>query len=68
MSNSWVVPKGEQMNIRLIKRDLSPVKRKTQDNRVPKEGQLTETIRSWVDDFRSGKANRIRLDLRRMNN
>jgi hypothetical protein len=56
------------MNIRLIKPDVSPVNKKAEEKRLPNEGQLSETIRSWVDEFRSGKANQVRLDFLRMNN
>jgi hypothetical protein len=56
------------MNIRLIKLDLSPVRKKAEDKHLTDEGQLITTVRSWVDEFRSVKAHKTRLDFLRIKN
>jgi hypothetical protein len=54
------------MNVRLIKPGASCAKQnKTEE--PPDEVQIIDTIRAWVDDFKSRKANGARLELRLMN-
>jgi hypothetical protein len=54
------------MNIRLIKPGMSrPVEKQKQ---LPTEIPIIETIRSWVRDFQSTRADRARLDFKRISN
>lgn len=53
------------MKVRLIKPDASTPEEKA--NRQPDEVPIIETIRSWVREFQSSKANRTRLDFKRIN-
>jgi hypothetical protein len=52
------------MKIRLIKPVISPPKEK--DKKPPDEVQIVHTIRSWVEEFKSSKADKARLDFRRI--
>ena len=54
------------MRVRLIKPDASI--RKEKAKRQPVEVPIIETIRSWVREFQSSKANRARLDFERISN
>lgn len=54
------------MKVRLIKPDASI--RKERAKRQPVEVPIIETIRSWVREFQSSKANRARLDFERISN
>ena len=54
------------MKVRLIKPDASI--RKEKAKRQPVEVPIIETIRSWVREFQSSKANRARLDFERITN
>lgn len=54
------------MKVRLIKPDASI--RKEKAKRQPVEVPIIETIRSWVLEFQSSKANRARLDFERISN
>jgi hypothetical protein len=54
------------MKVRLIKPDASI--RKAKAERRPIEVPIIETIRSWVREFQSSKANRARLDFDKINN
>jgi hypothetical protein len=58
------------MKVRLIKPDASihKEKAKRQSVEVPVEVPVIETIRSWVREFQSSKANRARLDFERVTN
>jgi len=50
------------MNVRLIKPGASRAKQnKTEE--PPAEVQIIDTVRSWVQDFKSRKATGARLDL-----
>ena len=54
------------MKIRLIKPGMSrPDERQKQ---LPAEVPIIETIRSWVRDFQSTRADRARLDFERISN
>jgi hypothetical protein len=48
---------------RLIKPDVSPKPRVTQP---ATDGQIGDTIRSWVQEFRLAKADQIRSDFQRL--
>jgi len=52
------------MKVRLIKPDASI--RKEKAKRQPVEVPIIDTIRSWVREFQSSKANRARLDFERI--
>ncbi len=52
------------MKVRLIKPDASI--RREKAKRQPVEVPIIETIRSWVREFQSSKANRARLDFERI--
>ena len=54
------------MNVRLIKPGMSPPSEK--HKQPPVEVPIIETIRSWVRDFQSTKANRAQLDFERISN
>jgi len=54
------------VNIRLIKPGSSKSDKK--HKQVAAEGLIIETLRSWVRDFQSTKADRARLDSERINN
>jgi hypothetical protein len=54
------------MNIRLIKSGMSPPDGKLKQ--LTAEVPIIETIRSWVSDFRSTRADRVRLDSERIKN
>jgi hypothetical protein len=54
------------MNVRLIKLGMSPPPEKHQQ--PPVEVPIIDTIRSWVCDFQSTKANRAQLDFERIGN
>jgi hypothetical protein len=53
------------MKVRLIKAGVSSPDKKDKQRSV--EVPIIDTIRSWVQDFRSRKANRSRLEFRRIN-
>jgi hypothetical protein len=52
------------MNVRLIKPDTSSCEKNAKQ--PPIEVPIIDTIRSWVREFRSMKANRAQLDFERM--
>jgi hypothetical protein len=52
------------MNVRLIKPGMSPPPEK--HKQPPVEVPIIDTIRSWVRDFQSTKANRAQLDFERI--
>ena len=52
------------MKVRLIKPGLSPIKAKAKG--LPEDAQVVDKIRSWVDEFRSRKADQTRADLTRI--
>jgi hypothetical protein len=54
------------MNVRLIKPVMSPAdeKRKQSQGEVP----IIDTIRSWVREFQSTRADRARLDFEQISN
>ncbi len=54
------------MKVRLIKPDASIHREKAK--RQPVEVPIVETIRSWVREFQSSKANRARLDFEGISN
>ena len=54
------------MKIRLIKPDISPPKEK--EDQPPDEVQIVHTIGSWIRQFKSSKADKARLDFRRIKN
>ena len=54
------------MNVRLIKPGMSHPYQK--NKRRPVEVPIIDTIRSWVRDFQSTKANRAQLDFERISN
>jgi hypothetical protein len=49
------------MKIRLVKPDISPPERKKQP---PDEVQIVQTIQSWIQEYKSSKADKVRLDFR----
>ena len=53
------------MKARLIKPDLSPSIEN--DEPPPDETQLVNTIRSWVQAFKTSKANKASSDFKRIN-
>ncbi len=57
------------MKIRLIKPDTSPPEEEKEpppDEAKTDEVQIHHTIRSWVQEFKSSKADKARLDFRRI--
>jgi hypothetical protein len=52
------------MNVRLIKPDTSS--REEKAKQPPTQVPIIETIRSWVREFQSAKANRAQLDFERI--
>ena len=54
------------MNVRLIKARMSPPEEK--HNQLSVEVPIIDTIRSWVRDFQSTRANRARSDFEQLNN
>lgn len=54
------------MNVRLIKPGISHPDEKSEE--PPVEVPIIDTIRSWVRDFQSMKADRARLDFERIGN
>jgi hypothetical protein len=54
------------MNVRLIKPGMSPPDEK--HKQPPVEVPIIDTVRSWVREFRSTRANRARLDFERISN
>ena len=54
------------MKVRLIKLGMSPADEK--QKQLPAAVPIIETIRSWVSDFRSTRAARVRLDFERISN
>jgi hypothetical protein len=54
------------MNVRLIKPGMSSTGEKHQQ--PPAEVPIIDTIRSWVREFQSTKANRAQLDFERISN
>jgi len=54
------------MNVRLIKPGMSSSGEKNQQ--PPIEAPIIDTIRSWVREFQSTKANRARSDFERISN
>lgn len=54
------------MNVRLIKSGMSA--RVEKNKQPPVEVPIIDTIRSWVHEFQSTRANRVRLDFERIRN
>jgi hypothetical protein len=54
------------MNVRLIKPGMPPPDEK--HKQPPAEVPIIDTVRSWVREFRSTRANRARLDFERISN
>jgi hypothetical protein len=54
------------MNIRLIKPGMSPPAEKRKQ--PPVEIPIIDTLRSWVHEFQSTRADRARLDFERISN
>ena len=54
------------MQVRLIKPGMSPPVEKYKQPSV--EVPITDTIQSWVREFRATRANRTRLDFERISN
>lgn len=54
------------MNVRLIKHGMSPPDERNEQ--PPVEVPIIDTIRSWVHEFQSTRANRVRLDFERISN
>ncbi|HYV05362.1 MAG TPA: hypothetical protein VFB82_12285 [Blastocatellia bacterium] len=55
------------MQIRLIKPGAPrahETKERPQKDERPPEVQIVDTVRSWVNDFRSRKASKARMDIR----
>lgn len=57
------------MKVRLVKPDLSPPKATDEPPIEPpsQEVQITDTIRSWVSEFKSSKAHQAGLDSQQVN-
>lgn len=54
------------MNVRLIKPGASPLNEETE--LPPVEVPMIDTVRSWVREFQSTRADRARLDFERISN
>lgn len=54
------------MNVRLIKPGMSRTSEK--EKQPPVETPMIDTVRSWVRDFQSTRADRARLDFERLSN
>lgn len=54
------------MNVRLIKTGMLPSGKKQEP--PPVEAAIIDTIRTWVREFQSTRADRARLDFERMSN
>lgn len=54
------------MKVRLIKPGMSAPEKK--DDEPQREVPIIDRIQSWVREFRSTRADRVRLDFRRINN
>jgi hypothetical protein len=54
------------MNVRLIKPVMSPPGERHEQ--PPVEVPIIDTIQSWVREFQSTRADRIRLDFQRISN
>jgi len=52
------------MKVRLIKPNTTPAKPKAEAQ--PNDVEIIDTIRSWVRDFKLRKANKARLEFRRI--
>jgi len=54
------------MKVRLIKPGISTPAQKLNEPTV--EGPIIDTVRSWVREFQSTRADRVRLDFERISN
>ena len=54
------------MNVRLIKPGMSAPER--EHDVPPREVPIADTIQSWVREFQSTRADRVRLDFKRISN
>jgi len=54
------------MNVRVIKPGMSL--RDEKNNQPPVEVPIIDTVRSWVREFQSTRADRARLDFERISN
>lgn len=54
------------MKVRLIKPDTSSLEEKTK--RPADEASIIDTVRSWVHEFQSTRADRARSDFERISN
>lgn len=55
-----------RLKVRLIKQKISTSREKEHHEHPPDEPQIIDTIRSWVREFKSRKANKARSDFLRI--